>query len=203
MSIILLTAITASQAPQCAYEAEVAFAASTYPYYVNNVRYTLNPALIRAIITQESGFNPKARSGVGARGLMQVMPGTAELLKCDYSKIEDPATNINCGTKFLAALLTYTKGDLLKALSGYNGGTHSTEKSPLLGGRIADNEQTRAYVKSVLSIFEQYKKNPYQAAGNRPSQAENRPLPSSAGRRGPEVPSDKNALPELSNKEPN
>ena len=105
----------------------------------------------------ESSGNPKARSPVGARGLMQLMPQTAELLKCDWTKIEDPAVNVDCGVKFVAALLTYTKGDLLKAISGYNGGTHSTEKSPLKGGRIADNAETKAYVKSVLNLFERFK----------------------------------------------
>ncbi len=130
-----------------------------YPYVVNGVSYRIHPLLVLAVITQESGGNPQAVSPVGARGLMQIMPQTAELLGCKKEKLADPEENIRCGVQFFAALLTYTKGDLVKALSGYNAGSHSTEKSPLLGGRIADNPETRTYVKRVLGYFESYKKN--------------------------------------------
>jgi hypothetical protein len=108
---------------------------------------------------------------------MQLMPQTAELLKCDWTKIEDPAVNVDCGVKFVAALLTYTKGDLLKAISGYNGGTHSTEKSVLMGGRIADNKETKAYVKSVLNFFEHYKA---VAAAGCPGSSSSTPAPPAA-----------------------
>ena len=153
----LLLPIVLAALPECQLNELITAAAAKYPYFVEGKQYTLHSALIRGIIQQESSGNPKARSPVGARGLMQIMPQTAELLKCDWTRIEDPAVNVDCGVKFVAALLTYTKGDLLKAISGYNGGTHSTEKSVLLGGRIADNKETKAYVKSVLNFFEHYK----------------------------------------------
>jgi len=164
---ITLCLYAAIAAIPCDFEQEINEGVARFPFFTDENKKkarTIHPALVRAVMQQESGANPKARSGVGARGLMQIMPGTAELLKCDYSRIEEPAVNINCGVKFLAALLTYTKGDVLKALSGYNGGTHSTERSPLLGGRIADNAETRAYVRSVLTFFDSFKNSPCKRA---------------------------------------
>ena len=159
--IVALLLLTALPAPDpCDHLPLVKKYAPRYPYFVEGKRYTLHPALVLALITQESQGNPQATSPVGARGLMQLMPRTAELLDCKYEEMYDPDTNIRCGVKFLAALLTYTKGDLLRALSGYNGGSHSTEKSPLLGGRIADNPETKNYVKKVLTYYDRYKKNP-------------------------------------------
>jgi soluble lytic murein transglycosylase-like protein len=132
-------------------------ATARYPYYVAEKGYRIHPALVRAIIMQESRGDPKAVSPVGARGLMQIMPRTAELLGCAEDRLFEPEENIGCGVRFVAALLTYTKGDLIRALSGYNGGSHSTEKSPLLGGRIADNPETRNYVRQVLLYYERFK----------------------------------------------
>ncbi|HPM47303.1 MAG TPA: lytic transglycosylase domain-containing protein [bacterium] len=129
---------------------------------VNNKKYYIHPALILGIIEQESSFNPQAKSHAGAYGLTQIMPQTAKLLKCDYNKLADPELAINCSVKFLAALLTYNKGDLIKSLSGYNGGTHSTETKAttadgLLAGRIYNNPETKNYVISVLKRFEKFK----------------------------------------------
>jgi soluble lytic murein transglycosylase-like protein len=92
------------------------------------------------------------------------MPATAKLLKCDYKKLNDPKHSIDCSVKFLAALLTYNKGDLVKTLSGYNGGTWSTERKPTskkgkLAGRIYDNPETKKYVVSVLRWFEWFRKH--------------------------------------------
>jgi len=134
----------------------------TYPYYVNNKKYFIHTALILAIIEQKSSFNPEAKSHAGAYGLTQIMPQTAKLLKCDYNKLNNPELAIDCSVKFLAALLTYNKGDLIKSLSGYNGGTHSTETKAtttkgLLAGRIYDHPETKKYVVSVLKRFEKFK----------------------------------------------
>lgn len=159
--ILTLSLVVAPEAPGlCAHLPLIQKAVASYPYEVTGKRYHLNPALVLAFMTQESGGDPKATSPVGARGLMQIMPRTAELLGCRYEELYDPAVNIPCGVKFIAALLTYTKGDLLRAVSGYNGGSHSTERSPLLGGRIADNPETRNYVKKVLAYYEAYKGTP-------------------------------------------
>ena len=159
LAALLLTATAGSPAP-CDHLPLIKKYTPQFPYFVDGKRYTINPALILGIITQESQGNPQATSPVGARGLMQIMPRTAELLECKSDTMYDPATKIRCGVKFFAALLPDPKGDLIRAISGYNGGSHSTEKSALLGGRIADNPETRGYVKKVLTYFEHYKKQP-------------------------------------------
>jgi len=150
-------------ADPCDFEGIIKKSVIKYPYIVNNISYNISPALILAIIHQESGFNPNAKSHAGAYGLTQIMPQTARLLECDYNKLNDPELSIDCSVKFLAALLTYNKGDLIRSLSGYNGGTHSTASRPtttegLLAGRIYDNPETRSYVVKVLNLFEHYKK---------------------------------------------
>ena len=73
-----------------------------------------------------------------------------------------PENAVGCSVKFLAALLSYNKGDLVKSLSGYNGGTYSTETKPTdkkgsLAGKIYENPETKRYVVSVLRMFEFFK----------------------------------------------
>lgn len=136
---------------------------TAFPYFVNGRKYRINKALILGIIQQESSFNPDAKSPAGAYGLTQIMPNTAKLLKCEYDKLNNPEIAIQCSVKFIAALLTYNKGDLIKTISGYNGGTHSTEtkattQEGLLANRIYDNPETKQYVISVLNYFEYFKK---------------------------------------------
>jgi soluble lytic murein transglycosylase-like protein len=145
------------------YSSIIEKSVAKYPY-INKAgaKVTMHPGLVKAIIYQESRGNPQAKSHAGAYGLTQIMPQTAKLLKCDYSKLADPELAIDCSVKFLAALLTYNKGDLIKSLSGYNGGTHSTETKAtttegLLAGRIYDHPETKQYVVSVLKWFEFFK----------------------------------------------
>lgn len=130
-----------------------------YTYYVKSRAYTIHPALICGVIKQESGFNPRARSHADARGLMQIIPRTARLLGADPEKLFDAEYNLRYGIQFLAALLTEHKGDLIKTLSGYNGGSDSTEKRSVPGfeGRLYDNPETKQYVKKVLEYYEHYK----------------------------------------------
>lgn len=145
------------------YSKNIVQAVEKYPY-INSKgdRLKISPALIKAIIYQESKGMPKAVSHAGAKGLTQIMPQTAKILKCAYEKLDQPELAIDCSVKFLAALLTYNKGDLVKSLSGYNGGTHSTETRAtttkgLLAGRIYDNPETKQYVISVLKWFDWFK----------------------------------------------
>ena len=155
------------------YSALITKAVAKYPYKNKHGRKVrMNPALVKAIIYQESRGNPKAKSKAGAYGLTQIMPQTAKLLKCDYKKLGNPKLAINCSTKFLAALLSYNKGDLIKSLSGYNGGTWSTEKKAThkegkLAGRIYDNPETKKYVVSVLRWFDWFKKHPKPVSDKR------------------------------------
>lgn len=145
------------------YSCTIEDAVKKYPYIsADGSKKVMDPALIKAVIYVESRGKPDAKSGAGAYGLTQIMPATARLLGCDYGTLNEPGNAISCSAKFLAALLTYNKGDLVKTLSGYNGGTYSTESRPTeksggLAGKIYENPETKRYVVSVLRMFEFFK----------------------------------------------
>jgi soluble lytic murein transglycosylase-like protein len=84
-------------------------------------KQSIEPALLRAVMKQESGFKPCAVSVRGAQGLMQLMPATADLLH--VSDPFDPEQNVQAGAAFLKQLLSRYKGDLRLALVAYNAGT--------------------------------------------------------------------------------
>jgi soluble lytic murein transglycosylase len=89
----------------------------------------IDPALLAAIISNESGFNPYATSGAGARGLMQLMPGTAATVAHEIGTsvtpvalVFDPQQNMRLGTAYLRELLDHYRGALPLALAAYNAG---------------------------------------------------------------------------------
>lgn len=102
------------------------------------------PALLRAVIGQESGFRPCAVSRAGAQGLMQLMPGTAAGL--NVSNPFDPQENVFAGSKFLRLLLDRYNGDLPKALGAYNAGPARVDA---VGG-IPPIAETQNYVNSIM-----------------------------------------------------
>jgi soluble lytic murein transglycosylase-like protein len=112
-------------------------------------RHGLDPALVLAVASIESGFQPKAVSPKGAQGLMQLMPATAVSLGVD--DVFDPETNLEGGAQYLADLIALYGGDLTKALAAYNAGPGAVKRH----GGVPPYRETRAYVKKVL---ERYKK---------------------------------------------
>ena len=145
------------------YSGIIEEAVKKYPYIsASGVKKLIDPALIKAVIYVESRGKADAKSMAGAYGITQIMPQTAKLLGCDYKTLNVPENAVGCSVKFLAALLSYNKGDLVKSLSGYNGGTYSTETKPTekkgsLAGKIYENPETKRYVVSVLRMFEFFK----------------------------------------------
>ncbi len=146
----------------CSYLPIVRKFTKAYPYYLNGRKpFRINPKLILAIIRQESAGDSRATSRVGARGLMQIMPKTARLLGADPARLYEVEYNVRYGVMFMAALLSEHHGDIVKAISSYNGGSYNTRKKsisdPSFKGRIYDNRETRNYVSRVLNYFEHYK----------------------------------------------
>ncbi len=117
-------------------------------------KWNVDESLIRAVIKQESGFDPKATSWCGAQGMMQLMPETASGL--GVKDAYDPQQNIMGGARYLRSLLDRFDGNISKALAGYNAGPGAVEKH----GGIPPYEETQHYVANVLEFYRRYKENP-------------------------------------------
>jgi soluble lytic murein transglycosylase len=102
---------------------------------------TLDPIVVLSLIRQESVFNPLARSPVGARGLMQLMPTTARRLKRSVrdKQLVNPKLNIELGTKYLKGLMKRYDGNLVYVLSAYNAGESRVERWK---GNLFDSDET-------------------------------------------------------------
>jgi soluble lytic murein transglycosylase-like protein len=98
----------------------------------------------------ESGFNPRAVSKVGARGLMQLMPRTAKFLGVKDSF--KPDHNIDAGVRYFKQLLDQFDGKIKLALAAYNAGTHNVRKY----GGIPPFKATQIYIDKVLRYYEVY-----------------------------------------------
>lgn len=116
-------------------------------------KWNVDESLIRAVIKQESGYDPKATSWCGAQGMMQLMPETAAGL--GVKDAYDPQQNIMGGTRYLRSLLDRFDGNMSKALAGYNAGPGAVEKH----GGIPPYEETQHYVANVLEFYRRYKEN--------------------------------------------
>lgn len=106
-------------------------------------RFDLSPSLLEAVVWQESRWRENAVSPVGARGLAQLMPGTARYLGVDSS---DPFQNLEGGARYLREQLDRFDGDLEKALAAYNAGPGRVERA----GGIPNIRETQNYVAAIM-----------------------------------------------------
>jgi hypothetical protein len=109
--------------------------------------YHLDPDLVNSVIHAESGFNSRAVSPKGARGLMQLMPGTADQL--GVNDAFDPQANVTGGSRYLRELLERYNFDLVKALAAYNAGPQRVEQYR----GVPPFRETRAYVARIVHEY--------------------------------------------------
>jgi soluble lytic murein transglycosylase-like protein len=110
-------------------------------------KYRVDATLVRAVIQVESNFNARCVSSKGARGLMQLMPGTAK--RYGVKQVHDPEENIQGGVRYLSYLLGLFNDDLTRALAAYNAGEGAVQRY----GGIPPYEETSTYVKRALTVY--------------------------------------------------
>jgi soluble lytic murein transglycosylase-like protein len=149
------TAAPAPGAPAASTGAATPFAAEID---AAAARHGVDPALLRGLIRQESGFDPNATSPAGALGLCQLMPATAAGL--GVTNPRDPVQNIEGGAKYLKAQLDRFGGDVSKALAAYNAGPGAVQKY----NGVPPYAETQAYVQRVTGYANEYRQAASAAA---------------------------------------
>jgi soluble lytic murein transglycosylase-like protein len=110
-------------------------------------QYRVDPVLVRAVIQVESSFDPSTVSHKGARGLMQLMPGTAS--RYGVTDLHDPAQNIRGGVRYLRDLMEMFRDDVVRVLAAYNAG----ENAVIRYGGIPPYNETQTYVKRAMTVY--------------------------------------------------
>ncbi|HEY3148427.1 MAG TPA: lytic transglycosylase domain-containing protein, partial [Dongiaceae bacterium] len=126
--------------------------------------FTVDRALLYAIMRQESGFNPAAVSGDGALGLMQIMPDTGKKLGYEPTQLKDPRVSVTAGQKYIAKLLKnpLVDNDMILMATAYNAGAGNLQKwkgapkamnDPLLFLETMPSKETRQFVKCIVAAY--------------------------------------------------
>ncbi|MEO0058030.1 MAG: hypothetical protein RIT17_1503 [Pseudomonadota bacterium] len=146
--------------PESAVADPARHAAGVPPRYTAKIaelsaRFDLSPSLLEALVWQESRWRENAVSPVGARGLAQLMPGTARYLGVNS---EDPFQNLEGGARYLREQLDRFDGNLEKALAAYNAGPGRVERA----GGIPNIRETQNYVAAIMGRLSNHARVPGQ-----------------------------------------
>jgi soluble lytic murein transglycosylase-like protein len=133
-----------------------------YEAYIRNAssKYNVDPTLVRAVIDTESSFNANAVSPAGAKGLMQLMDGTARGL--GVTDPFDPQQNIDAGTRYLSYLIGKYDGSVQTALAAYNAGPGRVDRAGIRSGADLDGKleslprETQQYIAKVMNALNKY-----------------------------------------------
>jgi soluble lytic murein transglycosylase-like protein len=152
--LLITTEESAQSSPPKAHSVDWLARSSQYEGMIRGAALaaTLQPALVRAVIVVESGFNPRAVSKKGAIGLMQLRPETAR--RYGVTDIYDPEQNVRAGALYLSDLIKRFGSDLELALAAYNAGEEAVEH---YGRHIPPFRETLNYVPSVLRVYQKLK----------------------------------------------
>ncbi|HEX4961781.1 MAG TPA: lytic transglycosylase domain-containing protein [Thermoanaerobaculia bacterium] len=112
-------------------------------------RHSVNPQVVAALIGAESAGNPRAISRKGARGLMQLMPATAQRFGARLERLNDPKENVEAGIRYLSWLVEQFPNDLSKVLAAYNAGENAVWRY----NGIPPYRETRDYVKRIYTTL--------------------------------------------------
>jgi len=177
--LLLLTSDSASTQVASADRSTASVTNTIHPFMMNNglsfnvtgdisaivedaaARHQVDPSLVMAVIQTESSFNPTAVSPAGAKGLMQLMDGTADAM--GVTNPFDPVENVNGGVRYLAHLLDKYNGQLQTALAAYNAGPGRlsslgiSNDSELRAKYDLLPQETRRYIHKVLAAYEAYR----------------------------------------------
>jgi len=114
-------------------------------------RYRIDEALLNAVVTAESAYDPRAVSKAGAVGLMQLMPGTAK--RYGTHDRYNPESNVYAGSRYLRDLLKQFKNTRL-AVAAYNAGENNIIR---YGNKVPPFKETQKYVKKVMYYYDKYR----------------------------------------------